>query len=315
MVQEEKQRHMLEEAQKKYGNDIKVVSAEKNILHFMTESQSITYTCHNNGFIDETVRWRRGHKPSETTNASPVSDTNNKADEVDKKPIKLAKNRPHHDGMHQLTFDNILGNSDSEDKIPDKTSKTTKKAEKSSEAKSERPVDAMEEFMPAPVSENSTSVENKKTGKKTDKKDTDRKTVSNPGAEQGKTQTSDTSKKKRHRRTKIEIEAERQDNDIVKQTDKKENPDKTGQNISKIGHNDVSDNHGEKVVYMHETPCPYKRGDSVESRYSGKAYTVLSTLGNTARVVTSDSKTEYMEFTICAADLKPSSHKARILDE
>ena len=315
MVQEEKQRHMLEEAQKKYGNDIKVVSAEKNILHFMTESQSITYTCHNNGFIDETVRWRRGHKPSETSNASPDSDTNNKADEVDKKPIKSAKNRPHHDGMHQLTFDNILGNSDSEDKIPDKTSKTTKKAEKSSEAKSERPVDAMEEFMPAPVSENSTSVENKKTGKKTDKKDTDRKTVSNPGAEQGKTQTSDTSKKKRHRRTKIEIEAERQDNDIVKQTDKKENPDKTGQNISKIGHNDVSDNHGEKVVYMHETPCPYKRGDSVESRYSGKAYTVLSTLGNTARVVTSDSKTEYMEFTICAADLKPSSHKARILDE
>lgn len=315
MVQEEKQRHMLEAAQEKYGNDIKVVSAEKNILHFMTESQSITYTCHNNGVIDETVRWRRGHKPSEATKASSIPDTNNKADEVDKKTIKSAKNRSRHDGMHQLMFDDILGNSDNEDKIPGKTSRTTEKTKKSSEAKNERSVDAIEEFMPAPVSENSTSVENKKTGKKTDKKDTDRKTVSNPGAEQGKTQTSDTSKKKRHRRTKIEIEAERQDNDIVKQTDKKENPDKTGQNISKIGHNDVSDNHGEKVVYMHETPCPYKRGDSVESRYSGKAYTVLSTLGNTARVVTSDSKTEYMEFTICAADLKPSSHKARILDE
>lgn len=315
MVQEEKQRHMLEEAQKKYGNDIKVVSAEKNILHFMTESQSITYTCHNNGVIDETVRWRRGHKPSEATKASSIPDTNNKADEADKKTIKSAKNRSRHDGMHQLTFDNILGNSDSEDKIPDKTSRTTEKTKKSFEAKSERPVDAMEEFMPAPVSENSTSVENKKTGKKADKKDTGKKTVSNLEAEQGKTQTSDTSKKKRHRRTKTEIEAERQDKDVIKQTDKKENPDKIGQNISKIDHNEVSDNHDEKVVYMHETPCPYKRGDSVESRYSGKAYTVLSTLGNTARVIASDPKTEYMEFTICAADLKPSTHKARMLEE
>lgn len=315
MVQEEKQRHMLEAAQEKYGNDIKVVSAEKNILHFMTESQSITYTCHNNGVIDETVRWRRGHKPSEATKASSIPDTNNKADEVDKKTIKSAKNRSRHDGMHQLMFDDILGNSDNEDKIPGKTSRTTEKTKKSSEAKNERSVDAIEEFMLAPVSENSTSVENKKTGKKADKKDTGKKTVSNPEAEQGKNQTSDTSKKKRRRRTKAEIEAERQDKGAVKQTDKGKNPDKIGQNNSKIGHNDVSDNHDEKVVYMHETPCPYKRGDSVESIYSGKAYTVLSTLGNTARVVTSDSKTEYMEFTICAADLKPSTHKARMLEE
>lgn len=315
MVQEEKQRHMLEAAQEKYGNDIKVVSAEKNILHFMTESQSITYTCHNNGVIDETVRWRRGHKPSEATKASSIPDTNNKADEVDKKTIKSAKNRSRHDGMHQLMFDDILGNSDNEDKIPGKTSRTTEKTKKSSEAKNERSVDAIEEFMPAPVSENSTSVENKKTGKKADKKDTGKKTVSNPEAEQGKNQTSDTSKKKRRRRTKAEIEAERQDKGAVKQTNKEKNPDKIGQNNSKIGHNDVSDNHDEKVVYMHETPCPYKRGDSVESIYSGKAYTVLSTLGNTARVVTSDSKTEYMEFTICAADLKPSTHKARMLEE
>ena len=210
MVQEEKQQHMLEEAQKNYGNDIKIVSAEKNILHFMTDIQSITYTCHNNGKIDETVRWRRGHKPS-----API---------VNEDKIAIRK--------------------------PDNESEQA-----------------------------------------------------------------ETVKKKRHKRTKdkIEINADTENtkNQIIKGVNSNKNRENTPLNNKKT----ATDGSDEKVTFIHETPCPFKRGDSVESRYSGKAYTVLSTLGNTARVIASDPKTEYMEFTICAADLKPSAHKARILEE
>lgn len=59
----------------------------------------------------------------------------------------------------------------------------------------------------------------------------------------------------------------------------------------------------------------YKRGDSVESIYSGKAYTVLAVSDNMARVVLSDPKAEPFECTMCFADLKPSRKKPKTLED
>lgn len=66
MIQKEKQELMLKTAQKKYGKDIRVLSAEKNVLHFMTEELSVTYTCHNNGKIDEKTRKRPKRKAADS---------------------------------------------------------------------------------------------------------------------------------------------------------------------------------------------------------------------------------------------------------
>jgi hypothetical protein len=65
MIQKEKQELMLKTAQKKYDKDIRVLSAEKNVLHFLTEELSVTYTCHNNGKIDERMRKRPKRKVAE----------------------------------------------------------------------------------------------------------------------------------------------------------------------------------------------------------------------------------------------------------
>ena len=101
MKQPEKQEHMLEYARKKYGKGIEIRSAEGNILQFFTEDKSVTLTCHNNGTIDETVRWRRGHKPTD------------KEGDGHKKPkaakrAKTEKSDTEPEEMHQLTFDDIL---------------------------------------------------------------------------------------------------------------------------------------------------------------------------------------------------------------
>ena len=308
MVQEEKQQHMLEEAQKNYGNDIKIVSAEKNILHFMTDIQSITYTCHNNGKIDKTVRWRRGHKPSapivnedKITKRKPDNESDSLS--IHKNESETDKKTGKHDGMHQLTFEDILNESDQNNNrakavneeqsgAPDQKVKKQplkKKKNAKNTEQDDKPVDAIDDFMPVPVSESQIDILNNKQA--------------------------ETVKKKRHKRAKDKIEINADTENTKNQIIKGVNSNKSRVNTPLNNKKTATNGSDEKVTFTHETPCPFKRGDSVESRYSGKAYTVLSTLGNTARVIASDPKTEYMEFTICAADLKPSTHKARMLEE
>ena len=314
---------MLEEAQKNYGNDIKIVSAEKNILHFMTDIQSITYTCHNNGKIDKTVRWRRGHKPSapivnedKITKRKPDNESDSLS--IHKNESETDKKTGKHDGMHQLTFEDILNESDQNNNrakavneeqsgAPDQKVKKQplkKKKNAKNTEQDDKPVDAIDDFMPAPVSESQIDILND--NKQADTKITEENILSEQAG---------TVKKKRHKRTKdkteINADTENTKNQIIKEVNSNKNRENTLLNNKKT----AIDGSDEKVTFTHETPCPFKRGDSVESIYSGKAYTVLSTLGNTARVIASDPKTEYMEFTICAADLKPSTHKARILEE
>ena len=116
MKQPEKQEHMLEYAHKKYGKDIKIRSAEGNILQFFTEDKSVTLTCHNNGTIDEAVRWRRGHKPTDKKDITTAGETGDKASpEADghknpkaAKRAKTEKSETEPEGIHQLTFDDIL---------------------------------------------------------------------------------------------------------------------------------------------------------------------------------------------------------------
>lgn len=284
MNQEEKQQHMLKTAKDTYGN-IAVVSAEKNTLHFTTEDKSITYTCHNNGKIDESVRWRRGHKPvSENSKESGSAHREEKT-----KAKKTVNKSERHDGMHQLTFEDILNTS--------------------------------------PVTDRN---------EKTDKRSVPRKASNNVRIQEKPIV------RKRHRRTKAEIEAEKKisEQDKLKKqvssankkkTEKKTRTDATKTPVKgeadikkkknapltrqKSWENNSNNTGNDKIVFMRETPCPYKRGESVESIYSGRAYTVLSTLGNTARVVTSDTKSERFEFTICAADLKASKKKPLSLDD
>lgn len=66
----------------------------------------------------------------------------------------------------------------------------------------------------------------------------------------------------------------------------------------------------ETIKAGEEPKCPFKRGDPVESVYSGVHYTVESVKGySLVRVVTSTG--EALECIMTAADLKKSGHKAR----
>jgi hypothetical protein len=64
MVQKEKQEHMLRTAKKKYGKNIRITFAEKDVLRFVTDTLAVTMKCHNNGVIDERTRKRPKMKSS-----------------------------------------------------------------------------------------------------------------------------------------------------------------------------------------------------------------------------------------------------------
>lgn len=315
MKQEEKQQHMLKTAKDTYGN-ITVISAEKNILHFTTEDKSITYTCHNNGKIDESVRWRRGHKP-----ASKNSKGTKSAHKEEKAKAKKAANKSdRHDSMHQLTFEDILDTSPAADRNK-KTDKSPVSGEPGNDSRiQEKPIvkkrhrrtkaeiEAEEKISEQDIPGKSSDTEKGFTNSPTDNiQEKQRKSL----LEESRSSIHEPAANKKETAKKIRPDVAKAP--VKEKADKKEGKStpSTGQESRKNSNDTESDG----IVFMRETPCPYKRGESVESVYSGRAYTVLSTLGNTARVVTSDTKSERFEFTICAADLKVSKKAPLILDD
>lgn len=324
MNQQEKQEHMLETAHKEYGNGIRVISAEKNVLHFATDDKSITYTCHNNGRIDVSSRWRRGHKPGNTDNAGKngsepsrtktetVTDKISGTVPVGRNHIKNADPAENkNEGIHQLTFDDILS-TDKEMK-ENTTHKSQAEPEKSKRHRrtraeiqaaqgktgpndmEDRPVPASEDFMNPPVKAEDSDIP--------------------------ETNGTDTAvRKKRHRRTKAEMAAARQvelagntntEAELLPEHDQTVNGVK---NKKTEDPSPLTDTEDEKIVFDPGKPNPFSPGESVELIYGNHtAYTVLECLGNTCRVAVSSG--EWTEYTVAASDLRKSTKKARAIEE
>ena len=282
-TEEHIQEKLRELAEKEYGKDIEIKKAEGNEIKFYTQDKIITLTYHaedSGENYEKEERWRRGHKPAKDENEDSFNG-----------------------GMHQLTFNDILGISGTANGQND-----SRNDQKNDESKKES------ENISAKASDNSVEATVEKTV------DTEKK-----GTEENRdiVSVNDTAgepvKKKRHRRTKAEMEAARaaeKEADNEKKEVKGNNIEKTEENALLNEEKKAEDDETEEtehIVFKHETPCPFKRGDSVESRYTKKAYTVLSTQGNTVRVILTDEKEGWSECTMCASDLKESKKAARAL--
>lgn len=277
MQQPEKQEHMLKYAHEKYGNDIEIKSAEKNVLKFFTEDMSVTLTCGNTGKITEKTRMRRGH-----------------AEKTEGKPKKV------HDGMHQLTFEEVFKND---------TEKQKKDNEQSADVKLKRHRRTKAE-MEAARAEAAKTVDDISSDKPKRHRRTKAEMEAARAAESKTKEELQADKPKRHRRTKAEIEAAK----AVQQTNPDTDSDKIPESATSeaIPDDGANEDTGEDIKAKEASPCPFVVGECVEAKNFSRVFTVLETDQNVVRVLDNSSGSDY---TMAVADLKHSNKKPKIIDE